>query len=410
MSMLWFTSLSGACVTTKQNLVAKAIAFSFLLLRSDARKPHNLTSEPAEHEFGNYRTKKDREFPPLLGVCNLAENNACRSRMMFLSNLIPTCDAQKGYQATHSDRVAYNKICTLLLEGGPVPISADGCSVAAQLWSTVSAVIATASNLMKPFLLFLGVTDEEISPFCHNLTSLDDLCDAFIAYCPSTFSYEGSVGIGKKDNDAEMNSDDGIMPKAIVNMMRGLVNDLLGPDGTDNLDASATEDNSGTGNAATATTNEAQPMQMQGEINNAKIVHAVESLLTCADMAHLSKLALDTSSFLDTNGQGSTRSERKVKSLRSRWICSSGSKNTRDTNSSKEGMWIERGTILTLGVTLGRGTAATIVTHKYPVIAVFEKSYNKWFMTGEKRNGHRRWQKRKRRSIELKLGCSKKML
>eukprot|EP00978_Attheya_sp_CCMP212_P018393 scaffold50285_cov35-Attheya_sp.AAC.1 len=91
--------------------------------------------------------------------------------------------------------------------------------------------------------------------------------------------------------------------------MRDLVNGLLGPDGTDNLADSATEDNSGTGNVATATTNESQPRQ--GEINNAKIVRAVESLLACADMTHLSKLALDTSSFLDTNDQGSTSSDRK---------------------------------------------------------------------------------------------------
>ena len=71
--------------------------------------------------------------------------------------------------------------------------------------------------------------------------------------------------------------------------------------------------------------------------------------------------------------------------MRSRWICSSGIKSPSVINSSKEVIWIERGTILTLGVTLGRGNAATIVTHKYRVLAVFEKSYNKWFMTGEKK-------------------------
>ena len=61
-----------------------------------------------------------------------------------------------------------------------------------------------------------------------------------------------------------------------------------------------------------------------------------------------------------------------------------GEKTTIVTNSSNEGIWIERGTILTLGVTIGRGNAATIVTHKYRVLSVFDKSYNKWFMTGEK--------------------------
>ena len=64
-----------------------------------------------------------------------------------------------------------------------------------------------------------------------------------------------------------MDSDNGITPKAIYNKMRCLVNEILGPDGTDNLDESYTEDNSGTENAATATTNVAQSRKV--EINNA---------------------------------------------------------------------------------------------------------------------------------------------
>ena len=73
MSMLWFASLNDACVTTKRNLVAELIAFSFLLLRSDVKNPRNLTSAPAEHEFVNYITK-DREFTTL-GLCHLEDNN-----------------------------------------------------------------------------------------------------------------------------------------------------------------------------------------------------------------------------------------------------------------------------------------------------------------------------------------------
>jgi hypothetical protein len=114
---------------------------------------------------------------------------------------------------------------------------------------------------MKPFFQFLGVTDEEISPFCRDFTSLDNLCDALIAYSPSTFSYEGSVGLGEKDNDVEINSDDGITPKVIANKMCDLVNDLLGPSGTDNLADSATEENGGTDNAATATTSQWRQIQ-----------------------------------------------------------------------------------------------------------------------------------------------------
>ena len=38
-----------------------------------------------------------------------------------------------------------------------------------------------------------------------------------------------------------------------------------------------------------------------------------------------------------------------------------------------------------LGVTICMGTVATIVTHNYGVLAVFDKSYNKWFLKGEKK-------------------------
>ena len=102
---------------------------------------------------------------------------------------MPTRDAQKGYKDTHSDWVAYNKICALMLKGGPLTISDDRDTVLAHIWSTVRAVIATESNLMKPLLMFLGVTNEGIYPIFHNFTSLDILCGAFIEYHPRTFSY-----------------------------------------------------------------------------------------------------------------------------------------------------------------------------------------------------------------------------
>eukprot|EP00978_Attheya_sp_CCMP212_P021815 scaffold64143_cov68-Attheya_sp.AAC.3 len=65
-----------------------------------------------------------------------------------------------------------------------------------------------------------------------------------------------------------------------------------------------------------------------------------------------------------------------------------------------------------LGVTLSRGTAATMVTHKYRVLlAVYEKSYNKWFMTGERK----RWspemaeKDKKKYRFEARMLSNKKM-
>ena len=105
--------------------------------------------------------------------------------------------------------------------------------------------------------------------------------------------------ISEDGSSVEINLDDGITPEAIADKMRCLVNDLLAPEFTVYLADSANEDNSVTDNAATAVTNEAKARQ--GEIKNDNIVLAVESMLACADITHLSKLALDASSFLDAN-------------------------------------------------------------------------------------------------------------
>ena len=63
-SMLWLTSISGASMITKRNIVAETIPFMFLLLRSDITKPRHCTSEPAEHAFGMLRLLI-REFTSL---------------------------------------------------------------------------------------------------------------------------------------------------------------------------------------------------------------------------------------------------------------------------------------------------------------------------------------------------------
>ena len=51
-SMLWLTSICGACIITNQNIVSETIAFMFIVLLLDVFKPCHCTSEPTEHIFG----------------------------------------------------------------------------------------------------------------------------------------------------------------------------------------------------------------------------------------------------------------------------------------------------------------------------------------------------------------------
>ena len=100
-SMIWFTPLKGACITTKQNLVYEGVRLAFLLLQGDVVKPQNTISEPAEHEFEHFRTKI-REFTTL-EFSHLTKTNERRSRMMFKSIFSPSCNPKKEYQAVHAN-------------------------------------------------------------------------------------------------------------------------------------------------------------------------------------------------------------------------------------------------------------------------------------------------------------------
>lgn len=106
-SMLWLTSISGACMITKRNIVAETIAFMFILLRSDIPKPRHCTSEPAEHFFGMLRTSV-QEFTCLEFV-QLAEKQLRRLTQMYKHIFLPSRDPTKGYRSTFGNFFDYTR-------------------------------------------------------------------------------------------------------------------------------------------------------------------------------------------------------------------------------------------------------------------------------------------------------------
>ena len=105
--MLWLTSISGACIVTKRNIVSETIAFMFIILRSGTLKPFLSTSESAEHFFGILR-QVIREFT-CLEFIQLAENQIHRVEQMHKHNFRSSRDASKEYSAT------YKKFCDATL-------------------------------------------------------------------------------------------------------------------------------------------------------------------------------------------------------------------------------------------------------------------------------------------------------
>ena len=59
------------------------------------------------------------------------------------------------------------------------------------------------------------------------------------------------------------------------------------------------------------------------------------------------------------------------------------STDTGDTDANAEVLVVERDSLVSLPIKRGRGKNATTVTYNYRVLGLYDKSYNKWWMTGE---------------------------
>ena len=92
-SMLWLTSICGASIITKKNVVSAIIPLIFLCIRDDVQYSRFCTSEVIEHSFGNNRLIC-REFT-VLNFCQLIEKQSRRLKLMYKHNFTPSRDPQK---------------------------------------------------------------------------------------------------------------------------------------------------------------------------------------------------------------------------------------------------------------------------------------------------------------------------
>ena len=106
-----------------------------------------------------------------------------------------------------------------MMMSGTVHILDDGDYVAQQMWETVSKIIKFSSKCMRELFVVLGVSNNEISPFCRSFSSRTDLRDELIRYLPSTFTYDdvqgnavnppGTMQDDDNEDDEDEDRDDG---------------------------------------------------------------------------------------------------------------------------------------------------------------------------------------------------------
>ena len=106
--------------------------------------------------------------------------------------------------------------------------------------------------------------------------------------------------------------------------------------------------------------------------------------LMSSSMDDLLDNILNASSCLEGKDRGSLKgavsSIRKANSLVGRWLDKSGGAVSASTPIPKEDL-IERDTIISANVTVGRGASSITVAKHYRVLDVHDKYYNKWFMS-----------------------------
>ena len=193
--MVWLTSISGAYMITKRNVVAETISFVFIVMSSDMSKPRYFTSEPVEHFFGQLRTMI-REFTTL-EFDQLCEKLIRRLEKMYKYGFNPSRDPKKGYTSTFRNYFTYSVATNQALMEGTVQLLMNRDYVANQLWSAGNELITFSSSLMTPFFSTLGVTDANRLPFCQEFTSLTEMRDEFILYLPSTFDFYNVRGTSR---------------------------------------------------------------------------------------------------------------------------------------------------------------------------------------------------------------------
>jgi len=53
-----------------------------------------------------------------------------------------------------------------------------------------------------PLMKRVGVKDEDMSPFCKKSSSRKELLQAYVAYCPRTFSYDDFTGAAEEEKES----------------------------------------------------------------------------------------------------------------------------------------------------------------------------------------------------------------
>lgn len=400
-SMLWLTSICGTSIVTKRNVVSAVIPLIFIFIRPDVQHSRFCTSEPIEHTFGNNRAIC-REFT-VLNFCQLIEKQMRRLKLMYQHKFCPSRDPKKGYQATYADFFEYSMSAGLKRDSDDnVHMFDDSDFIAKELWDTVRKLISHSNNLMTNLFNVVGVLREELSPFCREFKSAEDLRDEFIKFCPVTFKYNDVAGVEQGQIVEQSNMESKMSNQVILQKIGQFANDMEGTCSGEDSDMSRKicAKNNNTGNDGNEGINDSTSIDTTGHMYN-DLMSQFKALLMVKSPTDLLPNVLNVSACLSGGGtvQGALGPERKAKSLFGRWVTkATGVADPTHDSNPNDSVEIKRDTIILVDVKTGRGAATSIVSKHYRVVTIYDKYYNKWLIAKE---SVKKW---KEESTTFKLG------
>jgi hypothetical protein len=86
-----------------------------------------------------------------------------------------------------------------------------------QLWPIAQKIISKSVKLATSLLLLFGTENDSLSPFCKEFTTVQDLLQTYIEYCPKTYSYDGQGGSIDVEPNYDVNNWEGNVAESLSN-------------------------------------------------------------------------------------------------------------------------------------------------------------------------------------------------
>lgn len=390
-SLLWFTSLkSKSRQTTSQanmsqnrkNLITETIGMIHCMARSDVTKPRYLTTEPNEHMFGGWR--EDKREATVQQCCEISTKKRNKMNAVHASGLKVSRDPKKGYAATLDSFVDAN-VPTGDVTGGRVNVTDADEPAAELLWEEVRPIINGITRKTRPMLLRFGVKEDELSPFCVELDSLDELLALYLEHGPK----DDDINADEEDGHEAAGSDDANAA------------DIVSMDDLGDLLAEANNEGEVVGDGGNVDAGETTGNDSDLEVPNdgdlifgkdpdSSAMKKFRAVLQSSNLEDMIGAVREAIAILDlkSHDRGASSSDRKFKSLTGRYFIKDGNNgqgNNGVASDATNEKIIKRNVLISMEV---KDKNNQMQTRDFRVLGIYTKSYNKWYLCDK---GWQKW-------------------